>query len=139
MSELIKPKTELKRNDLVLPELSYQIVGCAFDVFNELGPGHAEKNYQKALAHVFKLKNISFKEQVYYPLKFKDTVIGKHFLDFLVDGKVIVELKKDGRYSKMNIDQVLNYLKISSLSLAILVNFTKTGVAYKRIVNVSNH
>lgn len=138
MSELEKPQTSLRRNDLVHPELSYLIVGCAYDVYNELGPGHAEKNYQKALCHVFKLKNISFKEQVYYPLKFKDTVIGKSFLDFLVDGKVIVELKKDVPHSKIHIDQVLNYLKLSSLSLAIIINFTKNGVTFKRIINIDD-
>lgn len=43
---------KLQRNDLVYPELSYEIVGCAYDVFNELGPGHTEKNYQRALASI---------------------------------------------------------------------------------------
>ncbi|MBN8695690.1 MAG: GxxExxY protein [Bacteroidetes bacterium] len=51
----------VKRDDLLFPDLSFQIVGCAFEVFNELGPGHSEKNYQNALAYIFKLKNIQFK------------------------------------------------------------------------------
>ncbi len=61
----------LKRTDLVYPELSFIIVGCAYEVFNELGPGHTEKNYQRALAVVYEGKKIKFKEQMYYPLKFK--------------------------------------------------------------------
>jgi GxxExxY protein len=125
----------VKRNDRLYPDLSYAIVGCAFEVFNELGPGHSEKNYQKAFAVLFNAKNIRFKEQVYYPLAFRNKIIGKIFLDFLVEEKIIIELKKDERYTKLHIDQVLNYLKISNLKLAILINITKTGVDYRRIVN----
>ncbi len=51
----------VKRNDLVYPELSFIIVGCAYTVFNELGPGHTEKNYQKALSVVFEEKKVKNK------------------------------------------------------------------------------
>ncbi len=129
--------SKVKGDDLLFPDLSFQIVGCAFEVFNELGPGHSEKNYQKALAYIFKLRNIQFKEQVYYPLKFKEKVIGRGFLDFLVEDKIIVELKKDENFTKTSIDQVLNYLKTTDLKLAILINFTKQGVKFKRIINSS--
>jgi GxxExxY protein len=66
-------------------------VGCAYEVFIELGPGHKEKIYQRALAAVFEEKKIIFKEQEYHPLKFKDKVIGRGFLDFSVDNKIIVQ------------------------------------------------
>ncbi|MBI4930697.1 MAG: GxxExxY protein [Bacteroidetes bacterium] len=125
----------VKRSDLLFPELSYQIVGCAFEVYNELGFGHHEKYYQRAYAEALKLKELKFTEQVYFPLKFKDKVIGKFYFDFLVDEKVIVELKKDNRFSKQHIDQVKGYLKVSGLKLAILINFTRTEVLYKRIIN----
>ncbi len=125
----------IKRPDLVYPELSYKIVGCAFDVYNELGFGHHEKYYQRAYAEALRLKNLKFSEQVYFPLKFKDKIIGKNFFDFLVDEKVIVELKKDNRFSKQHIDQVKEYLKVSELKLALLINFARTEVVYKRIIN----
>lgn len=99
-------ENKLKRNDLVHPELSYKIIGCAFEVFNELGFGHAEKYYQKAMAIALKKAGLNFKEQFYAPLKFKGELLGKLFLDFLVEDKVIVELKKNNFYSKSNIDQV---------------------------------
>lgn len=128
----------IKRNDLVHPELSYQIIGCAFEVFNELGGGHLEKYYQRALSLAFKQKNIPFAEQVPYPLTFKGAVIGRNYLDFLVDGKVIIELKKDTRFSKAHIDQVNNYLKVSNLQLALLINFGKDGVIHKRLLNINS-
>lgn len=130
-------KSQLRRDDLVYPELSYKIIGCAYEVWDELGPGHMEKVYQRALAIVFKSKNIKFEEQVYYKLKFRTEIVGKGFLDFLVEDKIIVELKKDGHFSKSHIDQVLNYIKLSDFKLAILINFTKEGIKFKRILNIN--
>lgn len=130
-------KPVLRRNDLVYPELSYEIIGCAYEVFDELGPGHSEKIYQKALAIALRRRNIEYKEQVYYALRFKDEIVGKGFLDFAVESKVIVELKKNGHFSKTHLEQVLDYLKKSKLKLAILINFTKEGVKYKRVVNIN--
>ena len=130
-------KPEVIRKDLVYPELSYEIVGCAFEVFDALGPGHSEKTYQKAMAVAFRKRNIPFKEQVYYALKFMDEIIGKRFLDFEVDSKIIVELKKGDYFSKTYLEQVLDYLKKSQLKLAILINFSQEGVKYKRILNIN--
>lgn len=123
-------------DDLIYPELSYAIVGCSFEVYNELGFGHAEKAYQKALAISLKKNNLNFKEQVYFPLKFQGETVGRGYCDFVVEGKVIVELKKNDRFSKANIDQVNQYLKASNLKLALLINFTKSGAIYKRLVNI---
>ena len=127
---------KLIRQDLVYPELSYKIMGCAFEVYNELGFGHAEKFYQRAMAIQLKKEEIEYKEQVYTPLKFKGEIIGKQFFDFLVEDKVIIELKKNSNFSKGNIDQVKQYLQTSKLQLAILINFSPTSVVSKRIVNV---
>lgn len=132
---LMKPV--LKRSDLVYPELSYEIVGCAYEVFDQLGSGHSEKTYQKAFAVALKSKSVPFKEQVYYVVKFKDEIVGKGFLDFEVDGKVIVELKKNVHFSKAHLEQVLDYLKKSNLKLGILITFSTDGIKYKRIINLN--
>ena len=126
----------LRRDDLVYPELSYLVMGCAFDVYNELGFGHHERYYQRAFAVSLLAKSIPYREQVYSPLKFKDKIIGKRFFDFLIDSKIIVELKKDNRFAKQHVDQVKEYLSGSNLKLAILINFTKTKVDYLRVVNL---
>ena len=76
-------------------------------------------------------------EQVYYPVKFKNEIISKGFLDFSVEEKIIVELKKDVQFSKTHIEQVLDYLKRSKLQLAVIINFTLEGVKFKRIVNLN--
>ena len=130
-------KNNLRRDDLVYPELSYEIIGCVYDVWDELGPGHLEKVYQKALGIALARRNLAYTEQIHYPLKFKGELVGKGILDFLVEEKVILEIKKNDVFSKPNIEQVLNYLKLSQLKLAILINFGKSGIKTKRIVNIN--
>ena len=125
----------IKKQDLIYPELSYKLVGLAYNVFNELGHGHLEKIYQKAYAKELKEAGIIFKEQAPYQVIYKEEIIGNNFLDFLIEEKVIIELKRSDFYSKKYIDQVSNYIKVSNLRLAILINFTSNGVRIKRIVN----
>jgi GxxExxY protein len=128
---------QLKRKDLLFPDLSYKVVGCAFDVYNSLGGGHHEKYYQRALAEALNEDKLKFLEQVNYPLKYRNKIIGRNFLDFLVENKIVVEIKKDNRFSRSNINQVMEYLKLSNLKLAILINFGSNGVTFKRVVNFS--
>ena len=127
----------IQKQDLIYPELSYKLVGLAHNVFNELGHGHLEKIYQKAYAKELKEAGIIFKEQAPYQVIYKEEIIGNNFLDFLIEEKVIIELKRSDFYSKKYIDQVSNYIKVSNLRLAILINFTSNGVRIKRIVNES--
>jgi GxxExxY protein len=128
----------IQKQDLIYPKLSYQLVGLAYNVFNELGHGHLEKIYQKAYAKELKEAGIVFKEQAPYQVIYKEEVIGNNYLDFLIEEKVIIELKRSDFYSKKYIDQVSNYIKVSNLKLAILINFTTNGVRIKRIVNETN-
>ena len=127
---------KLVKKEIIYPQLSYSIVGCAYEVCNKLGGGLLEKVYQKALAIEFQEKGLKYKKQVYYPITYKDQVVGKSFFDFLVEEKVIVEIKKDTRYSKSHIDQVSNYLKVSDLQLALLINFSGKDIQFKRILNI---
>lgn len=127
--------SQLLRKDLVYPELSYQIVGVLFEVYNKLGPGHHEKYYQNALAVGLKNSNLIFKEQVHTPLTFQNSKIGSYFLDFLVEDKIVIEIKRGDRFSKENIEQVMNYLKANNLKLGIIVNFGQSHLKFKRIIN----
>ena len=126
----------LKRDDLVYPQLSYKIVGCAFEVFKTLGYGHPEKVYQKAMAILFDEKEIPYTKEEYVPIKFRDVLLRKQFIDFVVENKIVVELKKNFHFSKTHIDQVLYYMQEKNIQLAILINFGKEGATFKRIINV---
>ena len=128
----------VKRGDLIYPELSYIIVGCLYEVWNELGPGHSERTYQKATAVMFAKKNLRFIEQLPAPVYFKEERLNNRFLDFLVEDKIVVELKKNESFSIGNIRQINDYLIRKKLSLGILANFTFKGVNTKRVINI-NH
>jgi|SRR4051812_34296617 GxxExxY protein len=124
------------KQDLLFPDLSYKIVGCAFDVFNEIGGGHKELTYHNALGVAFQSKHLSFKENLYYPVKFQTVTVGKNYFDFLVEENIVVEIKSADRFIKPHFDQLLNYLVISNLKLGILMAFGRTEVKFKRILNV---
>lgn len=122
-------------NKIILAELSYKIVGSAFTVFNELGPGLPEKDYQKALAQELKGKNIPFAEQVYIPLAFKGVVLSKYFADFIINKSIILELKVVPRLGYIQAKQLLGYLRVGGYRLGILLYFTEGGVKYRRVLN----
>ncbi|EKE07391.1 MAG: hypothetical protein ACD_18C00100G0005 [uncultured bacterium] len=130
-----KNKYVVNNKNLLYPELSFEINGILFDVFKQIGGGHLEKYYQKAVALGLKNKNINFKEQYYVPLKYENEIVGKYFLDFLIEDKIVIELKR-GQFVPANIiNQTKQYLVSLNLELALIACFTHKGVFIKRIIN----
>jgi GxxExxY protein len=123
---------------IVLPELSYKIMGALISVHNELGPSLLEKYYQQAVAKEFDLLNIKYKKEVPITLQYKDISIGKYFLDFIVEEQIILETKAQAAYNPKFFKQALAYLNETHLPLAILVNFHSPRLEYKRIINNSS-
>ena len=126
---------EIRKKDLLYPELSYKIIGILFGVFNALGYGHKEKYYENALAVAFDASGLKYQKQVYAELHFRDVVVGKYFFDFLIENLIVLELKQGNYFSQKNIEQVSSYLQTRQLRLGIIAQFTSKGVRYKRIVN----
>ena len=124
-------------SQLVYPELSYKIVGILFEVHNRLGGGFEEKYYQRAIEQLFKKNNVTFKRELKADIFFEDDKIGKYFLDFLVEDKIIVELKTVPCLLPIHFKQVRSYLKVKKLELGILANLRGDHVTYKRILNAN--
>ncbi|MBP9686788.1 MAG: GxxExxY protein [Candidatus Doudnabacteria bacterium] len=129
-------RAPLRRNDLVLADECYEILGALFEVYKQLGGSYQEKIYQRGIASEFRKRGIPFAEQVFVELKYGEEKIGTYFLDFIVYGTVVLEIKKDKNFSRTNITQVRSYLEATKLQLGILANFTDKGVRYLRIVNL---
>ena len=76
-------KRLVRKQGLLYPELSYLIIGCAFDVYNSLGSGYHEKYYQRALIEAFTEKGITFQTEISFPLRYKERIIGRKRLEVL--------------------------------------------------------
>jgi GxxExxY protein len=123
------------KNNLIYPELSYKIIGIAFKVFNKLGYGHQEKYFQRAMALEFDKEGIEYEREKEIELLYDNQNIGRYFLDFIVERKILLELKVTPQMKHIHIRKTLEYLNEAKLKLAILIYFTKEGVRYRRIIN----
>lgn len=123
--------------DIIYADETYEIVGMMYDVWDEIGFGHKESFYQKAVANIFETNKKKFKEQLRLKVKMKNIEIGEYILDFLYEDIIVIELKQGNGFSKRNINQIYSYLKATGLKLGLLINFTRGGVKFKRIVNIA--
>ncbi len=121
-------------------DLSYLIRGCVFDVYNELGPGLLESIYEAALVYELKEKGLNIKTQVGLPVKYKETQLDLGYrIDILVEDKVIIELKSIETILDVHHKQVLTYLKLTKLRLALLINFNCDDISksiYRKVNNL---
>ncbi|MBI4132745.1 MAG: GxxExxY protein [Candidatus Sungbacteria bacterium] len=122
---------------VIYPELSYKIIGIAFTVFNTIGYGMGERYYQRAFAKALEETRIPFKREQLVQLRYQDKPIGRYFLDFVVEDKLVIELKVRPRFGYTHIKQVMSYLKTTDYKLAIIIYFTREGVKYRRIINLA--
>jgi len=127
---------ELKRKDLIYPELCYKVMGVLFEVWTRLGYGHKEKIYQKAIEEEFKSAKLEFQRELPVKIIYKNNLIGLYYFDFLIKDKIILETKIRNYFSPKNINQLYSYLKVKNLKLGLIAHFTKTGVKFKRVVNI---
>ena len=125
----------MNKEKLVYPELSYKLIGLAFKVYNQLGYGYQEKYYQRAYKRELEKESIKFEKEREVKINYDGECIGKYFLDFIVENKVVIELKVATEFRYKYIRQVLEYLSETNKKLAIIIYFAKEGVRYRRIIN----
>lgn len=105
-------------------ELTDKIIGAAIEVHRELGPGLLESTYQTCLARELSLRNISFEQEAPLPVEYKGVRVECGYrLDFVVDRKVVVELKAVDAIHPVHEAQLLTYLKLSGCRVGLLINF----------------
>lgn len=109
-----------------------------YNVYNDLGYGYQEKIYEKAISKYLEKDSINFKTQVPFKISVSGEIIGKYFLDFLIEDKIVLEIKKGNYFSRQNINQVKGYLKATKKKLGILANFTPREVRTFRVLNPEN-
>lgn len=120
--------------EILYKELSYSIIGAAMEVHKTLGSAFLEAIYEAALAYEFTERSIPFERQKVLAVHYKGHFMGEYRADFIVDGKIVVELKAVSALTEIHAAQAQNYLAATGLHLAILINFAGKSLEYKRIV-----
>ena len=122
-------------SDYLYEDDTYKIIGALIEVHKNLGKGFSEIVYKDAFEYELKKINFYFEREKEYLVHYKDIILNhKFYADFVVLDKIIIEIKSTDSIHEKHISQCLNYLHVSGHRLAILVNFNKTSLEYKRII-----
>ena len=113
-------------------ELSRKIIGCSFEVINELGAGFLESVYEKALHIALTESGLAVERQKPIEVRFRSQVVGDFYADLLVEGKILVELKAVQAIAPEHQAQIINYLNANGFPAGLLINFGNPRLKYKR-------
>ena len=120
--------------ELIHKELSESIIGSAMKVLNTLRPGLDEKLYENALVIELQNRGHRVEQQRHYPVNYDGQLIGTLIPDVIVDELVIVDPKVVSAFNDTHVAQMLGYLNITQLNLALLINFKFAKLDWKRVV-----
>jgi GxxExxY protein len=122
--------------ELKYKEITEKIIGASFEVHKFLGNGFQEVIYQRALEYEFLEAGLDFAREIEQDIFYKEIKepIGTRRADFVVEGKVLVEIKAVIQLQDVHLAQALNYLKAYKLEVGLLINFGSKSLTFKRIV-----
>ena len=112
-----------------LNELTYKLIGCAYDVHKALGPGLLESTYEKCLCFELEKLGIKYEKQKELPINYKGMTIDNGYrIDIMVEDKIVIELKSVEILQPIHSAQLMTYLKLSQKQLGLLINFNVTNL-----------
>ena len=120
------------RRNHIHDDITQSIIGCAFEVINELGSGFLESVYENAMVLALSESGLRVQSQVPIPVMFRGKRVGDFYADLLVDGKVIVELKAVRSVVPEHQAQIINYLNATGVEVGLLINFGNSKLEVKR-------
>ena len=124
----------MKNQNYKYADLTGKIIGCAMKVHNTLGNGFQEVIYQRCLALEMEKQGLQFQREMEMPIYYEGVEVGQRRVDFLFEGKIMVELKAITELEKVHIAQALNYLEAFHLEIGLLINFGGTRLTFKRFI-----
>lgn len=122
-------------SDLIDDPYSNRVIGAAIAVHRALGPGFLEAVYHRALRCELTARKLDWATEVQVPIMYRGAIVGRHRLDLVVGGRLIVELKSAQRLEFVHFAQVRSYLAASGLAVGLLLNFDQTSLTIRRIVD----
>lgn len=128
----------MKSNEEINDHLTYKIIGCAMKVHGVPGNGFQGVIYQRAMAIEMKKEGLVFARELDVPIFYDSENIGSRRVDFLVEDKVLVELKALGQLEDVHLAQGLNYLVAYRMDKGLLLNFGARSLEVKRLRHPKN-
>ncbi len=125
----------MNEKDYKHSDITRKIIGAAMKVHSTLGNGFQEVIYQRALAIEMEKQGLSFQRELEMQIYYGDQEIGTRRVDFLVEDKVMVELKAVTALEDVHLAQAINYLEAYGLEVGLLINFGAKSLQYRRVVN----
>lgn len=122
-----------------MDELTYKIIGCAMKVYNTLGNGFQEVIYQRCLALEFRKEEIYFRREIEQTIFYEGENVGTRRADFIIENKVILELKAVINLEDVHLAQAKNYLVAYGFDIGLLINFGATSLQFKKIFNAKTN
>src|SRR5215467_3921251 len=123
-----------RMSELIHEELSRDIIGAAMHVLNKMKPGLDEKLYERALVIELLKRDHAVESQKEFPVFYETELLGSLVPDLIVDEKVIVDPKVVAAFNEAHVAQMIGYLTITGLELALLLNFKSARLEWKRVV-----
>ena len=131
--------TLIVKNQYVSSGLTGDIIGAAMEVHRELGPGFLESVYEESLAVELAQRKIGFERQKELPVYYKKHPVKKFICDFLIESKVILEIKAIKALSEIDRVQLTSYLKAGGIEIGLLLNFGEQSLNFKRVIFTKNN
>jgi len=118
-----------------LNEITYEIIGACMKVYNTLGKGFLESVYMDCLSIEFNLRKINFEKKKKFEIIYENIKIPHSYrADFVIEKKIILEVKAQANVIEENIKQTLNYLAVSKCKIGLIINFGENSLKYKRVI-----
>ena len=130
----MEPQMDAEARRRELNKITEGVIGSAYKVANVLGCGFLEKVYENSMAHEMRRQGLAFVQQAPITINYDDAVVGEYVADFVVEDRILVELKGVRVVDEICMAQCLNYLNATGCHICLLINFGKTRVEVKRIV-----
>ncbi len=122
-------------NNLLYKEDTYKVIGICMEVHNQLGKGFNEVVYSDALEIEFIDNDIKYSKEQKFNINYKGNFLPhKYRADFIINDKIVLEIKAIQCLTSSHIKQTLNYLAVSKLKLGLLINFGEDSLKYKRVI-----
>lgn len=124
------------QEDYKYKDLTAKVIGCTMEVHKTLGAGFLEVVYARALAMELEGSGVQFEREQEMPIIYKEKKIGERRVDFVIEGKVMLEIKAVSQLEDVHLAQAKNYLEAANFEIGLLINFGAKSLQFKRLLNM---